>query len=293
MHSGNKFITGLAGETCTNDIGGEQRCAWLANGYASPQREVGFRMSPCGKAAPLVRSSRRSISRIPVGGKFQVAVVAYGRPPQRRQRAAVRVDRAPACCRAAQARGSGNLLCRVDCHAAPEIVRRPVSARGGAFPFSSSGTSTCQRSLTETAVDRPESRDPSSPRRCPHAPVAACYRGSAGACSAAVALTSSAAMAGAGDGRAGPAFSTSPGWTFRGPDCSISLLISASRLVAQPASSEQSKRARGVDTRMIISAARLISPHDSASRNPGEQPYASACVGYVSRRLLSVKRSWS
>ena len=156
-----------------------------------------------------------------------------------------------------------------------------------------------QRSLTATAVDRPESHDSSSPRPRPRKPVAACYRGSVRVSSGAVALTSCAEAAGAGDGlatadvRAGSGFATSPGWTFRGPDCSISLLISASGLVAQPASSEQSKRARGVDTRMIIGAARLTSLHDSASRNPGEQPHASACFGCVSRRLISVKRSRS
>lgn len=155
--------------------------------------------------------------------------------------------------------------------------------RGEAFPFSSSsGPSICRPSLNLTTVDRPERCDPSSQTRHARAPVAACYRGSVGVCSGAAALTSSAATAGAGDGlatvvvRAGPGFSTSPGWTFRGPDCSISLLISASGLVAQPASSEQSRRAREVDTRIFIWAARLTSLHDSASRNPGEQPHASA-----------------
>jgi hypothetical protein len=103
-------------------------------------------------------------------------------------------------------------------------------------------------------------REPRStfPELLPSRAGAVSYRGPVGACSTGMALASSAATSGAGDGRttgvarAGPGFSTSPGWTFRGPDCSISLLISASGLVAQAASSEQSKRARGVDTRIIL-----------------------------------------
>ena len=172
------------------------------------------------------------------GGKFQVAVVAYGRLPQRRQRPPSGwTERRRAVEQRKPRFGKSPLPSGL-----PRCARNRATSgirTGGAFPFPPPERQP-QRSLTETAVDRPESRDPSS-RALSSRPGRSLLSGSAGACSAAVALTSSAAMAGAGDGRAGPRLLDQSRMDLQGTGLFDFLVDQRVGLVAQPASSEQSK----------------------------------------------------